>query len=382
MHNKEKNSIFFVNPDYHYSFTYCEELRKKGWKAGIYVAPNYPSHLSDYRQHFVKKPFFTIKGMNRYIYTIWMIKNAFRYQTFVFYGKIRLPKYFTTKHRFSSVLRNKRIVLELAILKKMKRTLIFLPSGCHDEFLQKEFLFFDGGNVCNNCGFYDRCDDNANLMNFEIVRKYFTTSINLGFYDTPHYKSEVIKYKCIKVSQNFVSHKNESKDEANLNRVIRIMHATSLETRNSNGKNIKGSDYVGKAIDRLRAEGFNCEYINLKGVSVSEMAQAQIESDIYIDQLIYGMWGSAAIEAMALGKPVICYLRPEWKEKFLKNFGYSQLPIIEATIENIYEVLRDLLLDKTKIFQQGEYSRKFASEHYNISSNVNEFIQLIYKSKK
>ena len=46
----------------------------------------------------------------------------------------------------------------------------------------------------------------------------------------------------------------------------------------------------------------------------------QAQADIVVDQLIYGHWGSTAVECMALGKPVVCYLDKRWKENFMDNY--------------------------------------------------------------
>ena len=42
---RSKKSVLFVRPDYHCSFLYRDELRKSGWKADVYVPPNYPEKL-------------------------------------------------------------------------------------------------------------------------------------------------------------------------------------------------------------------------------------------------------------------------------------------------------------------------------------------------
>jgi glycosyltransferase involved in cell wall biosynthesis len=103
------------------------------------------------------------------------------------------------------------------------------------------------------------------------------------------------------------------------------------------------------------------------------MRYYQVQADIVVDQLIYGWWGSTAIEAMALGKPVICYLSPSWKEIFLKRFPeYTSLPIVEGNTQNIYEVLKRLTTDKDYREQKGKESRLFAEKHFDVKKNARE----------
>ena len=108
----------------------------------------------------------------------------------------------------------------------------------------------------------------------------------------------------------------------------------------------------------------------IENVPSNEMRFHQVQSDIVIDQLIYGCWGSTAIEAMALGKPVICYLNNDWKNNFLGSFPeYEDLPFIEADRFNIYKILKELILDDNLRKQKGIQSREFVLSHYNPKVN-------------
>ena len=106
----------------------------------------------------------------------------------------------------------------------------------------------------------------------------------------------------------------------------------------------------------------------------------QVQADIIVDQLYYGWWGSTGMEAMALGKPIVCYLRQSWKDLFFKTFKeYNHLPIVEANTSDIYEVLKKLVIDKQYRQLKGEESRKFAESHFNSETNSIELIKLLEK---
>jgi glycosyltransferase involved in cell wall biosynthesis len=97
----------------------------------------------------------------------------------------------------------------------------------------------------------------------------------------------------------------------------------------------------------------------------------QAQADIVVEQLRYGWWGSTGVETMALGKPIVCYLRPSWKEFFFQNFPeYEKLPVIEATVDTIYDSLKLLVENEDFRIRMGEESRSFAEKHFNPRVNA------------
>ena len=363
-------------PDYHYSFRYQEELSRRGWRVRIFVPYDYPSKLL-YKNDVIrekKRKYSVFQGL---MYSAWLVRSCLQFKYLIFYGKIRLPFYMSARFPLHKLFRKNNIILEFAIMKIFRKKLIFLPSGCHDEFTKNEFSLFDNGNVCDNCGFEDRCNDDANMLNFEIIKKYFVSAINLGFYETPHYRSTTLHYKCIDIpsEENINDIPTEYRIEPSTR--IKVMHASSIETRQFGKRNIKGTPALKLAIDRLVAEGFEIEFHHLKDISASAIRFLQAQADIYVDQLVYGMWGSSAIEAMSLGKPVICYVRADWGDNFLKNFGYEELPVLNANVENIYFMLKYLIEEPAALKMAGEKSKEFCVIHYNVEKNVEQFVEFL-----
>ena len=60
-----------------------------------------------------------------------------------------------------------------------------------------------------------------------------------------------------------------------------------------------------------------------------------------VDQLNAGWYGVFAIEAMALGKPVVTFLHDEAVRRTEEAFGV-QVPIVGATKETLADALRPL----------------------------------------
>lgn len=66
--------------------------------------------------------------------------------------------------------------------------------------------------------------------------------------------------------------------------------------------------------------------------------QLMAGADMFLDQFVLGDFGVAALEAMALGKPVVCYIKPSLAAEYP-----ADLPIVKATRETLTETLRQLL---------------------------------------
>lgn len=372
-----KKSILFYVPDYHCSFFYREHLRRLGWKADIYVPPGYPDGLLYSDDGILRRPRANgdsalAKLKNKIILLFWTL-NIFRsYNYIFFYGK--LP----TFSRIEKALKLDRFFgpgfsLLLSAAKIFSCKMIYLPTGCLDEELKENYLKFDDGNVCGNCGWGSKCDDNQNRLNFERVRRYASMAVGSGFLDSSQFKPTHIKYKSLDLDlwkPNLHVPKEFTLPPSDK---LRILHSFYSENRGKSGRNIKGSPFVVAAVDRLREEGYPVEYIYFNDVPSRLMRFYQVQVDIVVDQLIYGWWGSTSLEAMALGKPVVCYLRPSWKSSFRKHFPeYESLPIVEANTQTIYDALKELVVNEEYRHARAAASRRFAETFLDARANAEE----------
>jgi glycosyltransferase involved in cell wall biosynthesis len=136
------------------------------------------------------------------------------------------------------------------------------------------------------------------------------------------------------------------------NNEICIVHSPSNSA-------IKGSNFIIEAIKSLQRK-YMIDFRLLSNLTNSEVMKTFQMADIIIDQLIIGSYGMVSIEAMAFGKPVICYLRPEL---FQENL--SMPPLLNANIENIEEKIEELICGADLRLKLGVAGRKFVEQYHD-----------------
>ena len=100
---------------------------------------------------------------------------------------------------------------------------------------------------------------------------------------------------------------------------------------------IKGTQHVIDAVDALRAEGMAVRLDLVEGVTRDVALERLAAADLLVDQLLLGWYGTVAVEAMALGRPVLSYIREDEPED--NPFG-ADLPIVRTTPATLVDDLR------------------------------------------
>lgn len=137
-----------------------------------------------------------------------------------------------------------------------------------------------------------------------------------------------------------------------------VLHAPS-------SRGAKGTRFIMEAVERLKAEGVDFEFVLVENLSHAEARRQYDRADLLVDQLLAGWYGGLSVELMAMGKPVICYLRPG-DLQFVPRAMREALPIIQADPGSIYSVLRTWLTERRAELQaMGARSRQFAVEYHN-----------------
>lgn len=127
----------------------------------------------------------------------------------------------------------------------------------------------------------------------------------------------------------------------------------------------KGTIYIEKAIENLR-KNHNFDFVLIKNMKHHEALENIKKCDLYIDQLISGNYGMAAMEAMAFGKPVISYM----KDSVLINEFPNDCPIVNANPSNIESVIHSILSNKSILAETGVKSRNYILKYHEINTVI------------
>lgn len=127
----------------------------------------------------------------------------------------------------------------------------------------------------------------------------------------------------------------------------------------------KGTKFLEQALERLGKEGVLFNFCLVENLDHEKAMQLYLEADFVVDQLLAGFYGGLSMELMTLGKPSICYIRQE-DMKFLPEEMVEDMPIINATPETIYDVLKLwLTTNKNLLREQGVKSRKYVEKWHD-----------------
>jgi len=371
-------SVLFVVPDYHCSFVLRDELRNLGWKSDIYVPDGFPERFLFENTGVIRgKGCDSSHPVRLRIVAIWnffrflVLSAHYKYQIQYGVGVLSRTLFFE-RYLIKWKMVDSDFHFGLWLLRLAGKKMIYVPSGCRDEEPRSVFELLDNGNVCGNCGFSDRCNDENIEPNLRRANRFANLSVGSGFLEPSFLTVKHIKYKSIDLNRwNSMPPKQTSNK-------IRVLHSHSLETRSAGHRNIKASPLIVRVMRQIERELPHVEFVEVTGLSTREMLYEQQKADIIIDQLRYGCWGSSGVEAMALGKVLVCYLRPEWKEFFLSNFPEHQdLPVVNATVESLYKVMVELLNDPDRISRLKKESRAFAETHYDPRTNAAELVKVL-----
>jgi glycosyltransferase involved in cell wall biosynthesis len=130
-------------------------------------------------------------------------------------------------------------------------------------------------------------------------------------------------------------------------------------------RGVKGTRFVLEAVERLRAEGVDFEFVLVEGLTRDEARRQYERADLLVDQLLAGWYGGLAVELMALGKPVIAYIRHDDLDRVPAELR-DQLPVIDARPQTITDVLRRCLTtDRQLLPELGARSRGYVERWHD-----------------
>ena len=145
-----------------------------------------------------------------------------------------------------------------------------------------------------------------------------------------------------------------------------VVHAPSSRKR-------KGTEDVVAA-----CEGLDVELDIVEGLPHDEARRRYERADLVVDQLNAGWYGIFALEAMALGKPVLGYLREEAVRATEREMGV-EVPIVPVTKETLRERIAELAASPDERRLIGASSRAYVEHVHDADKGADRLIA-IYRS--
>lgn len=150
-------------------------------------------------------------------------------------------------------------------------------------------------------------------------------------------------------------------------RRLRIVHAPSH-------REVKGTQLILESLAELEASGYEFELILVEGMSHADAKKLYEEADVFVDQLYAGWYGGVAVEAMALGKPVLSYIR-EADLRFIPEKMQSELPILRTSPDSILEDLENLFrMPREELARLARRSRAYVEKWHDATTITKRII--------
>jgi glycosyltransferase involved in cell wall biosynthesis len=142
-----------------------------------------------------------------------------------------------------------------------------------------------------------------------------------------------------------------------------VVHAPSSRAR-------KGTEHVVAACAEL-----NVDLEIVEGLDHREAFDRYRRADVIVDQLNAGWYGVFAIEAMALGKPVVTFLHDEAVRRTEEAFGIK-VPLVNATKETLAAALRPVAESPEERRRVGAASRAYVEQVHDVERVADRLLAL------
>lgn len=380
--NASPGRVLYVGQCYYNTWYLSRALRKLGWQADVLNIDPVESDQIFYHGQDFKFRFGSTK--NALGHLIFYLRAMRSYDIFHFTGAWNL--------RFVPDFDKSRVLPErwdIKLLKKLGKKIAYTNVGCLDGVSQSSFRTWLPEPVCDICPWQHRadvCSDERNLAWGKLRNSLADYQVTLGgnrkdYNDDPRVH-EVPQFYCLEPdvwSPDLLIPSNYRLPIPA--ETVKIYHSIgNYESRTdaTSQRNIKSTHIYLPLIDRLKAEGHNVELIFFHDVPNKTIRYYQAQADIVVDMLTYGWFGANVREALMLGKPAICFLRPEWLESMRREIPeyVDELPVISATPQNVYEILVELIENPEKRREIGRRSREFALKWHSAEAGAKRIAQI------
>lgn len=327
-----------------YGSRLLQGFRKAGIDADQYVEVKHPFNYDLPGTKLVKSP--RTKWGQR-IYGRWLLlKCLFKYDAFIFVS----VKTFIINYK------------DLPVLRFFGKKTVMILIGC--DFQQPELTASFKYSSCHECN-----DEYKKFVNCVPAQKPAMIKLieaRTDFLMTDRALAHNLTREFIQTYQPINLENFPAEITMTNNKIPVILHAPSNPA-------YKGTKYFLNAVEKLKKE-YEFEYKLVRNVKVQQLYEEIQKSDIVVDQLIQGWFGLLPLEAMMLGRPVICYMRDD-----LMHDVPSDCPIVNANPVTIYDVLKRLLNNRESWQSLGEAGRNYVVKYHDAVKVAKFYQDLLLK---
>jgi hypothetical protein len=150
---------------------------------------------------------------------------------------------------------------------------------------------------------------------------------------------------------------------------------TPIITHAPSKRAFKGTKHILSVLEKMKNEGLDFEIQLVEGVPHEKAVKMYSNSDIVIDQILCPGSGKLATECLAMGKVVVGRMA---YNNYPQNFGkYKDYPIVDARIDTLYEVLKELILNPEKRKDIANRSRRFVKSVLDYEYFCDDIVKIV-----
>jgi hypothetical protein len=143
---------------------------------------------------------------------------------------------------------------------------------------------------------------------------------------------------------------------------VRVIHTP-------NHRSFKGTEFLVRAADELRAEGLQVELVLLERQPNSAVREAMAHADILAEQFIASVYALSGIEGMASGLPILVNLESEPHTRVFRRYAFlDECPALSTTPETLVANLRALVTNPALRETLGRAGRKYVEKYHSYRS--------------
>jgi len=325
-------SVIHVSLTSHKQYMLSRLLRRRGIKSAfLAVNTSKADRLgigNDYRIPI------DMPALRRKLYSMWLLFTV-------------LSRYDVIHYHFNAFLFED--AYDLYFLKRLGKFIVIHFRGCDLRCRSVNFAKNPALNVCQECDYPEgSCDSPYQRARIEFARQYgdlffVTTPDLLDFFEAAEHMPFTAP-----VEVDFASIPPLPKSEG----VFRVVTS-------SNHPGLDGVAHIRSAIERLRAEGYPVELLEVIRKPYREVIAAYKSADLFAGKLLMGYYNNANIETMMMGVPNISYIREEYLHKI------EPCPIIIARPDTFYDTLKDWLGKPEKLKEIGLQGPAFVARNHS-----------------